>query len=441
MKVLVISRRGRALALAHAMQQDGAEVWVYVHEREARGLFDGMLENRLPTPEKLVKYAKGIKDHVVVFDEPRVFDRDSEDDRDLTKILDDGSKDAEMATRARKALFGAIADRLAQHNRVVGMSTNTEGLMLNRTRQARLAEKLFIDAVPMYDNEAALGARTWVNSHPDERWVLKPHGKAWGRPVLVEAEKGDFLKRLTDEYWAHAVGDGPATIEPYAPGRSFTHRAWWNGEKFVNPSLTVSCSGVLGRGCGPRYGTELTLTWPAGGAKRFPFDSLAQTLRNAGYIGPVGAKLREGVLVGLDFSIASDATLASLLYLHRRRPDDYLRDFLTAPRDTVVTTTRVGAWGYPFASHASTGIDLGDKLQSQNRIWMNVAGTESGLRTTGVSGLLFLAVGTGPDPESAFVRGRSAVTHLDVPDHLHARTDWDHLCKDWHRWRVMEGLV
>jgi len=128
--IIFISSSGESLPIAWRMQGEGVDVAVYIHNPLYRKNYKGIFDNRL----KINQLKKEVrKTKLVCFDITRP-NEGTPEDRALLKSFGVPVKS--------NGVFGPVADKIARTTRVLGASSFTENIELDRQAGSEFAAKV-----------------------------------------------------------------------------------------------------------------------------------------------------------------------------------------------------------------------------------------------------------------------------------------------------------
>lgn len=419
--ILFISNSGECLPIAWRMQKEGQDVKVYLHNPKYRNNYNGMLE-KIPA-KKILGTAK--RSEAVIFDITRV-NEFKPYDRELLKLF---------RTKG-STVFGPVADVLRKHTRVVGCSTWTEELEMDRTYSTKIAREIDLEIPETHDfNSLKDGVKFLKRSK--ERWVFKPHDNLDLDMTYVEKYPGELVTKIEGEYARRLEKDNiDFMLQKVVEGIEISTEGWWNGEKWTAFNHTIEDKQLMTGGLGPSIGSQGNTVW----AKKDPngllvgsLKKLTSHLKKCRYIGPVDINciVSNGKPHFLEFSprFGYDAIYCLLTLLKGRITDFFLNGFNSKFHDGFASSQRITIPPFPYADDellADMAKDVAIEGMPGNHpnFWMeDVYAREGKLFCAGADGILGVVVGRGQTLGRSVGEMYRAIDKLKIASYLQYRID------------------
>lgn len=456
MKMLVISSSGDSLPLCLQLQEEGMDIFVYVHNPSFRGNYEGMIKQRVSTVSDLKAFIKDADpdDTTIMFDMTRGYREDCPEDVEFLSV-----RGLTPETARSENLFGLTAEYLYKEKgfRVIGNCAWGENAEMDRKRGKTIAGQVGLDVPYHIVAQTLSGAiKTMETRFKEVRSVLKPFGNHHLDCTYVEKYPGELLEKLTSP-WADRL-QWPAVIEQYIPGITIDEEVWFNGRDFVWETLNSTLERKhFGAGeTGPHIGSALNLVW----MRPRPvvnWRKLQPALQQSGYVGPINATMqicqRTGTPYFLEWAcrMGYDAIFGLTRLLRCSLGDFISRDFKVGFNDeTVAATIRVSIPPYPYedeplrALHAEgTPVTVADGASLRDVRLMDVRQGSTRLECAGADGIVCVAVGAGDTAKDAFTSAERWVSRMRIASDVQYRDDWDCVVSDYNsklvrQWRKLQ---
>lgn len=421
MAILVVSRRGDGFPIAYRLQESGEDVTAFVVSRSHAGLFDGMLKSRLSTAMGFQHWIGSVDpaSTTVLFDSwfparEMESEEDSGTDGEPSGLIKDFSS-------ALRGGSGKLSDWFrARGFRVIGASGTTDriesslerGRICAETVGASLPRHVRLEHGPRAASTAEKKLAAWTQS---DRVTLVPVQKEAFEP-FVEDHAGS-LRAAIDRGLCTELESCDAWITESIEGPSWSESAWWSGSEFSHRTATLDL---------PDGGS---VTW-ARGHSTTNFDALADSLRQAGYIGPVSALYRiDGrigpVWQGWRFGLSRSDSIAFFVRILRAPISRFLAEIRGGVEDGAFCVSLP----VRLAGGARAGLPVLDL--APGFFARDVREGPRGCETAGLDPEFGLATGLDDSPRLAFLRAIDARDRTRVVGSLELRADREALETAW----------
>jgi phosphoribosylamine-glycine ligase len=419
--ILFISNSGESLPIAWRVQREGQEAKVYLHNPDYRKNYDGMLE-KVPA-KKILGTAK--KADAVIFDITRV-NEFKPYDRELLKLF-----------RAKGGtVFGPVAEVLRKHSRVIGCSTWTEELEMDRTYSTKIAREIGLEIPETHDFSSLKDGLKFLKVTKD-RWVFKPHDNLDLDMTYVEKYPGELATKIEGEYAKRLEKDNiDFMLQKVVEGIEISTEGWFDGEKWTTFNHTIEDKRLMSDGLGPSIGSQGNTVW----VKRDPngllagnLKKLTSRLKKCRYIGPVDINciVADGKPYFLEFSprFGYDAIYCLLTLLKGRITDFFLNGFSSKFHDGFASSQRITIPPFPYADEALLS-DMAKDVAIEGMpgnypdFWMeDVYAREGKLFCAGADGILGVCCGYGATISESVNRMYRSIKKLKISSYLQYRSD------------------
>lgn len=188
-RLLVFSAYGEFCSIAQRMEEEGSEVFFYIHEPDYAKRFDGILKNKIKSSQIIPTLRKV---DTVLFD---ITIQNRKHGYDLTLL------DKFKLSGNEKDLFGSIADKLKRppyDMMVIGASRFASQLEWDREFGFEVAKKIGLDVLPYLMFKKISEGLRFLQSREGQQnlWVLKPNGDKELEWTYVESFPGELIDIL-----------------------------------------------------------------------------------------------------------------------------------------------------------------------------------------------------------------------------------------------------
>jgi hypothetical protein len=282
--ILFISDSRESIPLVHRVRQEGAAAEIYTPDRTYVNNFDGILPK---VPMSGIKAALKRCETVVV---------------DIT--LPNHHKPHDIALLSMfgvksnvPGVFGPIADKLMRTHQVIGASSWTEFIELDREAGFKLAGKIGL-GVPEYQkfNGLKKGIQFLESTAGKKnRWVFKLLSNGPLDLTYPETFDGELLDLMQTSIPVRLKQEkidaekAPYILQEFIEGVEVSSELWWDGAEFRNPNRTIESKKLGVDDTGPGTGSQANLVWMSqdmDGVVHKEMQKLAPYMRTSGYLGP-----------------------------------------------------------------------------------------------------------------------------------------------------------
>jgi hypothetical protein len=418
------------------MQEEGADVSVYIHNGTYRENYKGLLKNVLSF-EDLKSFPLG-KGTLAIFDMVRPYEHEMQKADGAVLRLCHGE---DYKPTPGEGVFGPLATKLAAvGTRVIGMSEETELLELNRAAGKQLAEEIGLPVAPHVVCDSIGAALEFLQERPNERFVLKPHGNDDLDLTYLEHFPGELIEKLHSKGFASRLTDKRFLIEKYIEGITFDEEVWWNGDRFRALNSTIEHKRFGTGDTGPNVGSSLNVVW-AKGQSLVNWAALVPFLQRTGYIGPIDATFQvdsSGAAWFLEwggFRLGYDAVFCLFELLRGNITHFFDNDFgVGLNDDQVAASIRFSLQPYPYEVRPlCEKYAAGSPILSgiEDAWWFDVKLGKRGMECAGADGILGAMASKHDEPKAAMELSLKKIRKLKVCGDLQYRTDGAELQLEW----------
>jgi phosphoribosylamine-glycine ligase len=420
--ILFISNSGECLPIAWRMAREGEDVSVYLHDPRYRHNYDGMIE-KIPA-KKILGVAK--KSELVIFDITRI-NEFKKQDRELLKLFN-----ARGST-----VFGPVASVLKKHSTVIGCSTWTEELEMDRAHSMKIAKECGMN-VPESREFGSLEDGVKFLQKTGDLWVFKPHDnmdldmtyvERW-RGELIEKIQGDFAKRIDKK-------DITFSLQKVITGTEISTEGWFDGERWLAWNHTIEDKRLMTGNLGPAIGSQGNTVWVSkdGRLLRGEIKALTPHLKKAGYIGPVDVNSivaqKDNKPYFLEFSprFGYDAIYNLLNLLQGKIVDFFRSGFSSKFHDGFSSSQRVTIPPFPYCNEEDLQEMAKDVViqgvpSTYPSFWMeDVYARQDQIRCAGSDGIIGVMCGRGDSIPNSVKHLYRDLESLRVSSYLQWRID------------------
>jgi phosphoribosylamine-glycine ligase len=421
--ILFISNTGEALPVAYRLRREGIDAKVYVHNRRYRQNYAGVF-NKVGLA-KVKQTAK--KADLVVFDMTRVNEK-TKDDKALLGIF--------KAPKTSGTVFGPVADRIKAHTPVIGASTWTEELEMDRRNGADLAGKLGIRTPESRDFDKLSDGAAFLKGRK-ERWVFKPHNNQDLDLTYVEKYPGELCRKLKEEYPKRVGEKIPFMLQRVVEGVEISTEGWFDGERFVHFNHTLENKRLMNGNLGPAIGSQSNTVWikEKDGLLVEELQGLKPYLKKAGYAGPVDVNCivseedRQPYFLEWTPRFGFDALFCLLSMVDGPLSDFFLKRFDVPLRGAFASSERLTVPPFPYATRGllddfARDVPIEDGLDRQPLFWaQDVYQDGQDLKCAGADGILGVMASRGNTWGGSWGNVYRPLEKLRVGSYKQYRTD------------------
>lgn len=409
-----MSNSGESLPIVWRLRRQGVDAGIYMHHSQYKGNYAGILS--MIQARDLKKQLR--KTDIVIFDITRPNER-TKQDIVLLKIF--GLKSS------LPSVFGPIADKLRKDHKVIGASTFTEELELDRRAGIELAKKVGY-AIPEYHEFKTLGAGVKFLMGRQDMWVFKPYDNK--EFTYVESFPGELLRILPDKAECEFI------LQKKIEGIEVSSEVWVGPDGPVHYNHTFESKRLMTGNLGPAIGSQSNTVWIGkdSGALIEPLTKMAAYLKSKGYLGPCDANciVKGNVPYFLEWSprFGYDAIYCLLKLLKGSLADFFLKDFKAEFHSGYACSQRISIPPYPYAIPTlrrtfARDVSIMNELERIPFFWGQdiYMDPERNLKVAGADGIIGIVTARDENLEAVWGKVYSAIGKLKVCSYLQYRTD------------------
>lgn len=419
MDVIFMSNSGESLPIVWRLRREGVDAGIYIHHPQYRRNYDGIL------PKLSVKDLKKQlrKTELVIFDITRPNERAKQD---VILLKTFGLKST------LPSVFGPVADKLRKDHKVIGASTITEELELDRHKGIDLAKKVGF-AIPEYHKFKNLKDGAKFLKGRSDLWVFKPDDNK--EFTYVEKFSGEILTKMLDE-WLHRINDKCEYIlQKKIEGDEVSSEVWISEQGPRHFNHTLESKRFMAGNLGPAIGSQSNTVWIGkdSGLLIEPLKKMAAYLKSKGYIGPCDANciVKGSVPHFLEWTprFGYDAIYCLLTLLKGSLSDFFLKDFKADFHAGYACSQRISIPPYPYANphlrhDFAKDVSIMNRLERVPFFWAQDIYSDTGkFKCAGADGILGVVSARDENLEAAWGKVSSAINKLKVCSYLQYRTD------------------
>jgi phosphoribosylamine-glycine ligase len=402
------------------MKRRGADVGIYIHNPQYRKNYRGIMPI-IPFAD-LKKKLKAAD--LVIFDITHPNEK-SKWDISLLKTFG--------ISAGSPSVFGPVADKLKKGHKVIGASSITEDLELDRKKGIELAEKMGFAIPEMHTFKKLKDGAKFLESRKD-LWVFKPQNNQDLDLTYVEKFPGELLTKILEEY-NQRIGDKcEFLLQKKINGAEVSTEVWIAGGP-VHMNQTIENKRLMDADLGPAIGSQSNTVWikqDKEGPVMGPLVKMAMYLAGNGYSGPCDANciIKGGVPYFLEWSprFGWDALYCLLTLLKGSITDFFENDFQSEFHAGYAASQRLSIPPYPYGlsqlrSLYAKDVSVLGKLKDYPMFWAQDVYDETGLKCAGADGILGVVSGRGKSLEEAWGRVYNAIKKIKVCSYVQYRTD------------------
>ncbi len=394
-----MSLAGEALTLVPAIRDEGHDVIVYIKDKTAQSVGDGLVW-KTSDPDSIAEQADSI-----IFTENGM---------------------------------GNLADRYRSRGLPVwNGGTFVEKLEYDRLYGMEVCRSLGIPIPDTFDVATVEEVKSVVQSEfsKSEKLVIKLSGSDGAGSAFSYCAKNreDLLSQV--DHWEQ---DGmlPAKwrgiVQRFVDGIEVSVEAWWNGESWSNHNITIEEKKCWTGNLGPSVGCAFNTIFPIRPDSRLfkqVLEPVGALLKEKGYVGQIDTNSivdSEGVPHALEFTprCGFDAT-PTLLWMGGASYSPEGAPELKAPYASAV---RLHVSPYPFECKSDklchevyetaegVPIDVPESIEKDFILFDAKKSESGGLVCAGTTGIVGLAMGAGDSPKSAGLAAYRVAERVGVPN-------------------------
>lgn len=416
-----MSNSGESLSIVWRLRREGINAGIYMHSPQYRHNYDGIL------PKISVKDLKKQlrKTDLVIFDITKSNERTKQD---IVLLKTFGLKSN------LPSVFGPVADKLRKDHKVIGASTLTEELELDRHKGLDLANKMGY-AIPEHHEFKSLKDGAKFLKGRNDLWVFKPENNQDLDLTYVEKFPGEILTKMLDE-WVHRISDKcDYVLQLKIEGAEVSSEVWIGEQGPVHFNHTFESKRLMAGNLGPAIGSQSNTVYIGkdSGLLIEPLIKMAAYLKSKGYIGPCDANciVKGSVPYFLEWSprFGYDALYCLLTLLKGSLSDFFLKDFKADFHTGYACSQRISIPPYPYAlpflrRTFAKDVSIMNRLERTPFMWFQDIYSDAGkLKVAGADGILGVVTARDENLEAAWGKVYSAIEKLKVCSYLQYRTD------------------
>ena len=407
MDILFFSNSGECLPIAWRLMQEGLDVGVYIHSPQYRKNYDGML------PKVSVRSLKTVlkTTDTVIFDTTRANERTKQD---IILLKTFG------LTSASPGVFGPVADKLKNDHRVIGSSTITEELELDKG--IKLAEEMGF-AIPEFHKFKDLSEGIKFLTKTKNQWVFKSNIEF----TYVESFAGELLARMLEK----KVTECEHILQEKIDGVEVSTEVWIGKQGPKNLNQTIESKRLMAGNLGPAIGSQSNTVYmkKTDDLISKALLKMADYLHKEDYVGPcsVNVIVRDGVPYFLEWTprFGYDALYCLLTLLKGTISEFLLSDFDGEFHKGYACSQRISIPPYPYASPSlltTFAKDVPVESKLMPFFWAQDIYTDAGkIKCAGADGIVGVVTARDERLEAAWSKVYSAIGKLKIAAYLQYR--------------------
>ncbi len=430
--ILWMSDTREGLPIAHRIQQEGYEIYTYIHDPTCRRSHGGLLENKIGIGGLRTALKKC---DVVIFDMNVV---NFKKPHDLALLQFFG------VSTGVKDVFGPISEKLKKSHKVVGGTRFAAMIEFQRDKGIELARKCGF-SIPRYEmvHSCKEGVKFLESTEGHKHlWVIKPEGQKdldWTYIETYEGEAIDILKHNLPSQYGDKLD---LLIQEKIEGVELSTAVRWNGHEFVGFSRTFERKKLADGNLSCSTGSQSNEVYMCDKMEGVVFDEMKKLkpyLEVSGAVICIDANciINESGNWFLEWTPREgfSSTYLELSFLPDGQVANYfVNGFKALYRPGVVSSEVVSLWPYPAPEQRLLNQKVKDnlinhRLQDLSNFWMqDVYKDDAGsLRCVGTDGFVGVMACHGDDLDDSVNKLYRKIEKLRVTGNLQYRTKRDHL--------------
>ena len=429
--ILFISEHGNSAPIALMLQSEGVEASVYVHEKDYRPIYKGIMPRlSLDALERAVKTAT----HIVL---------------DMVRPNHSKPEDVELLQRFGlnpkvPSIFGPLGDKLRRLGKeVTGPSVKTDLWELDREVGIRLARQIGLK-IPEYHAFSSFkeGARfVYKGPGKGKQWVIKPSGNvALDMTYASKFKDGsDILDLLSHTYPARFGTDRVDFIlQAFVDGAEISSALWIYKGKVVSANRTFENKQFIEGDKGPNVGSASNTVWQCKDAEGIVHKQMQALISMVGQqngeldanciIDPTGSPW---FLEWTCFRYGLDALYCQQAQIPKgKRAAFWLKGFQTKYTPGFAASQRLTIWPCPRVKTEADrkeirGNLINHSLKDLDGWWLEdvMVDADGKLRVAGADGLVGVNTAIGDTMEAAINSVQKECEKFEVVGNAQWRTD------------------
>jgi len=419
--VIFMSNSGESLPIVWRLRREGVDAGIYIHHPQYRHNYDGILPKL--SVKDLKKQLK--KTDLVIFDITRPNERNKQD---VILLKTFGLKST------LPSVFGPVADTLRKDHKVIGVSTLTEELELDRHKGIDLAKKVGF-AIPEHHEFSNLKDGAKFLKDRNDLWVFKPENNQDLDLTYVEKFPGEIVTKMLDE-WLHRISDKcEYVLQKKIEGVEVSSEVWIGEQGPVHFNHTLESKRLMAGNLGPAIGSQSNTIWMGkdSGLLIEPLKKMAAYLKSKGYIGPCDANciVKGSTPYFLEWTprFGYDALYCLLTLIKGKLSDFFLKDFKADFNNGYACSQRISIPPYPYANPRlrhdfAKDVSIMNRLERTPFFWAQDIYSDAGkLKCAGADGILGVVSAHDENLEAAWGKVSGAIDKLKICSYLQYRPD------------------
>jgi len=424
MKAIMISANGDSLPIVWRLRREGADIDVYIHNPKCRHNYDGIMPKLSVLEVKdAIKKAK-----VVLFDVVRVNEKTKED-ATLLKTFSAKTNVPEV--------FGAVADVLKKDHQIIGASSMTSELELDRRKGMQIAKQMGFE-LPEYKEFKTLKDGIEFLKSQKDLWYFKPDNNMDLDLTYGEQFEGELMAKMENEYAARLGNNIEYILEKKIDGAEISTEVWIGDKGLVNYNHTIENKQINDGNLGLSIGSQSNTVWLEN-----PIESkcpviplmtrMGSYLLSQGYRGPADANciIKNGKPYFLEWSLrfGYDALFCLLTLVRGKFSDFFFNDFICEWYEGFASSQRITIPPFPYSNpdlrkaYAKDVVMFG-QLKDYPFFWAeDILLDNKQLKCAGSDGILGVATAYGKTLEESWGRVYHNIKQLKVAAKKQYRLD------------------
>ena len=419
MRIIFMSNSGESLPIVWRMKRRGADVGIYIHNPQYRKNYRGIMP-LIPFAE-LKKKLKAAE--LVIFDITHPNEKTKWDIALLKTFGISGGS---------PSVFGPVADKLKKDHKVIGASTITEELELDRKKGIDLAERMGFEIPEMHSFKKLKDGAKFLESRKD-LWVFKPENNQDLDLTYVEKFPGELMTKMLEEY-PQRIGDRiEYLLQKKINGAEVSTEVWIAGGP-VHFNKTIENKRLMDADLGLAIGSQSNTVWSFQKEDVItgPLTRMAAYLAGSGYMGPCDANciISGGKPYFLEWSprMGWDALYCLLTLLKGSITDFFENDFKGEFHTGYAASQRLSIPPYPYGlpklrTMYAKDVSILGELKDYPHLWAQDVYDDNALKCAGADGIIGVVTGKGDTLAEAWGRVYNAIKKIKVCSYVQYRTD------------------
>jgi len=431
--ILFISNSGECLPIAYRMMAEGADVKVYLHHRRYKNNYNGIVEKvTLKGLKKAVKEAE-----LVIFDITRVNEKTRED-LALLKMFG--------LPKTSATVFGPVADKIKRSTKVIGASTWTEKIEMDRKLGAEIAARIGMKTPETIEFDSLKkGVEFLKTKGKAHLWVFKPENNMDLDMTYVEKFPGELADKMVGEYFNRLKTDKiDYILQKRVKGVEISTEGWFDGSDWIHFNHTIEDKRLMNYNLGPAIGSQGNTVWikrDMQGLLVEQLKNLTPYLRRAKYIGPidinsiVSEEDRQPYFLEFSPRFGYDAIYCLLTLVNGKISDFFTKFFDVDFHDGYASSQRITIPPFPYSdtkllNAMAKDVLIDGHIDDYPLFWMeDVYNDNDGkLRCAGSDGILGVVAAKGNSIGGSIGNMYRAIDNLKIGSYIQYRTDGGKRC-------------